>query len=572
MNRAMGRVSRQISRVLPLLLAGLLFAQAADAKPKMVSGKKAKWVDEVGVIVGEVQVDNETDALAAAKAEGLINALQQLGTYKNLDQFRAYYIAKFNGVAPEVQLGTLATEYLELVEQNHTLAYTEVQGWKDGKKSWFVGLSGYTVVDTSQTWLKEFAEKYIAKGEALAAEGKKATAAGNWFAGIEKCAQAYSVFEGLVGALGDANPDFPQIVDLFSDAEMRLEMKLKKLNVWPIVKRKYIAVDALPKALKVTLTYDTPEGTMPLVGVPMRFKAAEGLTVSTPDGELVTNDMGQALLSLDAMTVTGPVGIRVCPIFTDVASNLGGMYPVSKFEVIDASTGITFSQDMAPMVMVEADSFLMGAADGDNLSQDDETPSVMVKVGSFYIDTHEVTNGQYVKFLEDTGYRGESRFAYVEELSGADKPVVGISYKDALAYALWAGKTLPTEAQWELAARGKEVFIFPWGMEFDASQCANLQNSSTTANAGSFGGASPYGAVDMAGNVWEWTRDYYDWELLSKQTAGKMYQRPEKSDLVSVRGGSYKSGPADLRSSNRLGMNPAARTDDIGFRCVREVN
>ncbi len=570
MNRALGTTRVACLRILPLLLAGLFLATGVQAKPKMISGNKAKWVDQPGVIVGEVKVDREDQALAAAKADALIQALELLGTHKNLSSFRDYYIARFTGTEPAAPPVKIAREYLDLVEQNHTLAYSEVQGWKDGKKTWFVGLAGYTIVDSSHTWQTTFADKYLAEGKQKADAAKQATAGGKYYQGLAASAEAFMIYDGLLQAFGEAHPEFPQITDLQMEAETDLGMKLDKLQIWPVVKRKYLAQEKLPKTLHVSVSYETPDGTVPLTGVPFAWKAEDGLTVSA--GEMVSGDDGKVALTVEKLDVSGPVGLTVSPTLPGETGITFEKFPSASFEFIDKASGITFNVDTAPMVLVDADSVLLGASSDDPLKQDDEVPAVEVKVAPFYMDVHEVTNAQYKTFLEATGYRGESRFSDIPDLNADDKPVVGIRWRDAYAYALWAGKRLPTEAEWELAASGPNGFIYPWGNDFDPSKCANQANSTFPSAPGTFPGNSPSGIKDLAGNVWEWTADGYDWDLLKKQSAGAMYTPPEATDLRSVRGGSFKSGPADLRTSNRLGMNPAARTDDIGFRCVRDAN
>lgn len=571
MTHATGRFLFRFSVAL-LMLAMLALPGVSNAKPKMVSGDKAKWSETPGYIVGEARVDNPDLALPAAQADAMISALQELGTYKNLDLFRDYYVATFQDKEAPAALGPVAREYLELVKANYTLANSTVQGWKDGKKTWSVGIAAYTANDTSNAWQKEFAEKYIAEGEAALKAAATATESGAILDGLEKSARAYDIFNGLIGAFGESHPEFPQITDMFEDAEFELSMKLEKLSVWPVVKRKYIDKASLPKTLTVTTTYAAADGDVPLPGLTFSISADDGVVLADMMDKVTTGDDGKGTFTLAELNTSGPAGVTLTLELGGTGS-LGGMAPTSKFEFIDAASGKTFKIDDAPMVKVEGGSFEFGASADDPLRQDDEVPVVQVKVNSFYIDAHEVTNAQYKAFLEDTGYRGESKYAYLDEFSADDKPVIGISWKDAKAYALWAGKRLPNEAEWEYAASGAGQTIYPWGNEFEATACVNENNGSGTAAVGTVGSANSFGLYDAAGNVWEWVNDAYDWDLLKKQQADSLYSGTDvPADLRSVRGGSYKSGPADLRTSNRLGMNPEARTDDIGFRCARDAN
>jgi iron(II)-dependent oxidoreductase len=305
----------------------------------------------------------------------------------------------------------------------------------------------------------------------------------------------------------------------------------------------------------------------------MTLMSDDAVSLEGDPGEIVTGDDGSSSVTLTSFGGSSEAGFTASPMIDGLFHGMMPMVPTVTYEFLDVASGNAFDLDNSPMVKVEGAAFSLGATDGDDLRQDDEVPAVEVTVPSFYIDKHEVTNAQYNRFLAETGYRGESKYGYVEELMADDLPVIGITWRDAKAYAMWAGKRLPNEAEWELAAGGVKQAIYPWGNEFDASKCVNAETASMTAPAGTMSGSGPSGALNMAGNVWEWTADAYDWELTQKQTSGEMYVSPDVApDLASVRGGSYKSGPADLRTSNRLGMNPKAQTDDIGFRCARDAN
>lgn len=211
------------------------------------------------------------------------------------------------------------------------------------------------------------------------------------------------------------------------------------------------------------------------------------------------------------------------------------------------------------MVFLEGGSFLMG-----NDAVATEAFEREVTVEPFYIDRHPVTNGQYGAFVRATGHP-EPKYWRQANYSGPDQPVTGVSYDDARAYARWAGKELPSEAQWECAARGKENRKYPWG---------GREPDSTLANFGGYlgmpsiavmheEGATPEGVCDLAGNVHEWTRDpYVPYALQEKAVAqGGTAQ-------LAVRGGAWDS-PADaLRCSARQGMFAETKAPNLGFRCV----
>ncbi len=161
------------------------------------------------------------------------------------------------------------------------------------------------------------------------------------------------------------------------------------------------------------------------------------------------------------------------------------------------------------MLLIPASEFVMGSEDDDIHAEDDELPQRVIALTDFYIDQFEVTNIEYKRFLDATGYPApphwqEGRYREDDDFD----PVVEVTWWDATAYARWAGKRLPTEAEWEKAARGPNGRRFPWGDDYD-SHLANSGRSLVPANA-YIEGASPFGVVNMAGNAAEWTATPYE--------------------------------------------------------------
>jgi formylglycine-generating enzyme required for sulfatase activity len=196
----------------------------------------------------------------------------------------------------------------------------------------------------------------------------------------------------------------------------------------------------------------------------------------------------------------------------------------------------------------------------------------------YWIDKYPVTNEKYRSFVLADGYRNQAywssegwKWKTEENISSpeywndtewnkADRPVVGVSYFEAEAYAKWAGKRLPTEREWEKAARGEDGREYPWGDEFDKEKCNNREAAigHTTPVSQYIDGVSPYGCYDMAGNVWEWCAGWYD---------------EEKKDLRVLRGGSWINKPEDLRVSYRGRYYAGTRNYSfLGFRLAQDVS
>ncbi|MDA1143237.1 MAG: formylglycine-generating enzyme family protein, partial [Planctomycetota bacterium] len=183
------------------------------------------------------------------------------------------------------------------------------------------------------------------------------------------------------------------------------------------------------------------------------------------------------------------------------------------------------------------------------------------------IARHPVTNAQYRKFIEETGHR-EPRFWEDDRFNQPNQPVVDVTWPDAQAYCKWAGLRLPTEAEWEKAARGKDGREYPWGPDLpDETRCNFDSNVDRPTEVGSYPeGASPYGCQDMAGNVWEWCQDRYgDYnESDTRNPAG-----PDDGSYRIVRGGSWFHGSNYVRCAYRHSLVPANWLNNLGFRCAQ---
>ena len=237
---------------------------------------------------------------------------------------------------------------------------------------------------------------------------------------------------------------------------------------------------------------------------------------------------------------------------------------------------IFYQKDTSWMVLIPAGEFTMGTDDWNKEEGSiDESPAHTVYIESFYIDQYEVTNRQYLQFCGETNHKRSKAAKDMKDGGGYDdpeQPIVGITYQDAQAYAKWAEKRLPTEAEWEKAARGTDKLIYPWGNEWDPQACNNKeQKKRQTAKVGSYPkDKSPYDVCDMAGNVSEWVSDYYD-EKYYKKSPKENPTGPEEGALRIIRGGNYYYQTSDCRTTNRQAFPEAFIRSEYGFRCVKDM-
>jgi len=235
-------------------------------------------------------------------------------------------------------------------------------------------------------------------------------------------------------------------------------------------------------------------------------------------------------------------------------------------------------KDAAPMILVPGGEFTMGSNEGSS----HEKPEHKVFLDAYYMDTYEVTIGQYEQFLEETSFDPPPMWTTMAQPSYENRPVVNVDWKDANNYCRWAGKRLPTEAEWEKAARGTDGRIYPWGNDPPNPQRANYgkmkwNNHEALVPVGQLqDGKSPYGIYDLAGNVWEWVSDWYDPNYYATSPSQNP-RGPETGKYKVLRGGSWDLAAENLRSSRRDFNIPSATDYDSpayqnfnsGFRCAR---
>lgn len=254
--------------------------------------------------------------------------------------------------------------------------------------------------------------------------------------------------------------------------------------------------------------------------------------------------------------------------------------PGSRISVADGMT----------QLLVPAGSVSMGGLDV--YAENDELPAHVVQIDAFWIDQVEVTNGMYQLCVQAAGCapprraQSENRLRYFGDAGFRDYPVISVDWEQAAGYCAWAGRRLPTEAEWERAARGDDLRTYPWGDAAADSTLANYNNRvGDTSRVGSYAsGASPFGALDMAGNVWEWVADLYKANYYDSSPEANPSGPEAAPGLIErvIRGGSFLDARVNIRVSNRghaAGPNAALAPQDpargggsslrIGFRCAQ---
>lgn len=268
---------------------------------------------------------------------------------------------------------------------------------------------------------------------------------------------------------------------------------------------------------------------------------------------------------------TSALNETTIPISTDTPE-------IAPIPTLGIGSSMISETDGMTLMYVPAGEFLMGSNQGD----DDEKPEHTVKLDAFWIDQTEVTEIQYWLCVADNICQVPEGVAY-ENVVPSEKPMVFVTCADAEKYCEWTGRRLPTEAEWEKAARGIDGRTFPWGEEFDCNKASinffteNIDTtgcigSGSTLPVGSFPeGVSPYLAMDMTGNVAEWIADFYS-EGYYSLSPFENPKGPGVGEFRVIRGGSNRFSIYESRAANRYPVNPAIRRDHVGFRCAMDAD
>jgi formylglycine-generating enzyme required for sulfatase activity len=212
---------------------------------------------------------------------------------------------------------------------------------------------------------------------------------------------------------------------------------------------------------------------------------------------------------------------------------------------------------------------------GSEEEDEDARPVHLVRVSPFWLAKYEVTRAQYEQFMKATGHPKPAQWTNKLLAASPSQPVVGVSWDDAVAFCRWAGGRLPTEAEWEFAARGTTSRRYPWGDEDpDTTRAAfhlDVGFGSTRPVGGAKQGASPFGLLDMAGNAFEWCSDWYGSRYYAESPRQDPKGPPSGEQRV-IRGGAWISLPDACRAAARGKYPPASRSTLVGFRVAREAS
>jgi serine/threonine-protein kinase len=276
----------------------------------------------------------------------------------------------------------------------------------------------------------------------------------------------------------------------------------------------------------------------------------------------------------------------IIPIVTQVLTNTPTetvFIPTMTFTPISATpmptlgigSQMTWEVDGMILVYVPAGPFLIGSKKGEEGAVFNEQPQRTVTLDAFWIDQTEVTNAMYALCVTAGACQpplkmgSSTRVTYYNDAEFRNFPAIFVSWEDANTYCQWAGRRLPTEAEWEKAARGTDGWIYPWGNQLPVCDLTNYNYCvGDTSRVGNYlNGASPYGALDMAGNVYEWVADWYSRDFYQKGPSDNPHG-PASGERRVTRGGSWTYGWERVRTAYRDYPLPTAKEHYIGFRCV----
>lgn len=276
------------------------------------------------------------------------------------------------------------------------------------------------------------------------------------------------------------------------------------------------------------------------------------------------------LLEISSSYLATDLTPELCAVFAAMLASAPEVRPASAqiaYGLIETAQEKTLS---AQMVSVGAGTFFRGSQTDHPHARDEEFPMMLVHVEQFFMDKTPVTAQQFKRFLDVTGRTPPPGWtAHNDPIGRPHVPVVFVTWEEANTYARWAGKHLPTEAEWEKAARGTDGRIYPWGDQAPTAQLAWFDEKEVPVNVGQFpAGQSPYSALDMAGNVFEWVADWFDKNAYKAGTSEANPKGPSTGNKRVLRGGSFTHSAYALRCATRGRYAPDERRANHSFRCA----
>lgn len=281
------------------------------------------------------------------------------------------------------------------------------------------------------------------------------------------------------------------------------------------------------------------------------------------------------------MRTAGMTGCSMALVAVGALTLAAGPPPQGKDVQATTTVETVKGKDGAPMILIPAGPFTMGSNEG----LPNERPEHLVELDAYSIDQYEVTLALYRKFLDAGKHDSPPTWDDEAATTVGDRPAIGMKWADAEAYCKWAGKRLPTEAEWEKAARGTDARRYPWGSMQPFVDIANYNRGLWVSEAVTLaavtsglegmsvrhglkeGGRSPYGLNHMAGNAAEWVADWYDRDYY-QNSPKKNPPGPAQGEKRVLRGGSWADLPLALRVSARISAEPEFEDRTIGFRCA----
>ncbi len=443
-----------------------------------------------------------------------------------------------------------ALAQLEVIYQRG-LALMDRGQWLDAEaelQQVFAAAPGYKEVQAKLTELESKAEAEKQARSATATADAQARLETHYqrgvaYAALSRWAEARAEFEQVVAV----DPLYKDVRDKFTEAEQQWD-RLRTLTPVP---------SATP----------TPTDTPTPTPIPPTATVTNTPVPSTPNPAGTATARAEKLATMVAATraalptATATAAPNWDATATADAQELATAAAATVTALSMPQVGATSTRQVDGMVMV-----FVSAAEGFQMGDSDEKPVHTVALNGFWLDQTEVTNAQYGRCVA-AGSCTASNYKDNPSFNGETQPVVGVDWDSARSYCQWAGARLPTEAEWEYAARGPEGRVYPWGNQWDAAK-ANAENKlGKTAPVGSYAaGASWVGALDLAGNVWEWVADWYGPYSSEKQTNPT---GPTSGQYRVLRGGSWSPRSLSVRGADRYWNVPSGRHADVGFRCGR---